>query len=55
MQEEIRDFSKQDFKNVNQFIEFKNQGVLNSSTNVAEKIFQLMHDTIIENGSIVKV
>jgi benzil reductase ((S)-benzoin forming) len=55
MQEEIRKLSKEDFKNVNQFIEFKHQGALNSPINVAKKIFQLLHGTMIENGSIVKI
>lgn len=55
MQEEIRSTSPDNFKRVNQFIEFKNSGVLYSPEFVADKIFNLLDKDELKNGEIIRL
>lgn len=55
MQENIRQSSKEDFKEIQRFIDLKNTNSLAKPENVAEKIFSIDNNQNIENGSIIDI
>ena len=55
MQSEIRKTSELDFKNVQRFIDLKNNNELFQPKYVADKIFQLDINNLLENGAIVDI
>ncbi|MBR7553406.1 SDR family NAD(P)-dependent oxidoreductase [Allobacillus sp. GCM10007491] len=56
MQTEIRSSSTQDFKDVEKFKQFKQEGQLRSPNEVAELLFQLIHKrNAIESGRVYRV
>jgi benzil reductase ((S)-benzoin forming) len=55
MQETIRNTSEENFKNVQRFIDLKNENNLYSSEFVAEKIYELDRKNILKNGEIIDI
>ncbi|MDQ8004745.1 MAG: SDR family NAD(P)-dependent oxidoreductase [Pedobacter sp.] len=55
MQTEIRKSSKEDFKDIDRFVELKADGALNNVLTVGRKIFEMDHDYSLENGAILRV
>lgn len=55
MQTKIRGTSKEDFKNVERFIELKDTGALSDPKSVGEKIYTLDADGLFNNGAIVDI
>jgi len=55
MQENIRQSSKEDFKEIQRFIDLKNTNSLAKPEDVAEKIYSIDISQNIENGSILDI
>ena len=55
MQRQIRKTSEKEFKNVQRFIELKDNNELLSPAEVAEKIYYLDTHAVLENGAIIDV
>ncbi|MDJ1473597.1 (S)-benzoin forming benzil reductase [Xanthocytophaga flava] len=53
MQSAIRESTREDFKDIDRFIELKNTNALAEPTDVANQIYQVALDTAIENGAIL--
>ena len=55
MQERIRQSDKEDFADVNQFIEYNDNGMLRSPDLVASKLLDLLFHQEIENGTVYDI
>lgn len=55
MQHQIRNTSEKNFKNAKRFIQLKEDNKLFSTKEVAEKIYQLDINSVLENGAIVDI
>lgn len=55
MQSQIRESSKEDFVNVEKFLNYKENGVLATPDHVGKEIYKLDYDETLENGTIIRV
>lgn len=55
MQDNIRASNVEDFKDLQRFIDLKEQGKLRLPDEVAEEIYALDHDTELDNGAILRL
>ncbi len=55
MQKQIRSSNEDDFKDVQRFVNLKNEGGLNDVLNVGQQIFEMDHRKDIASGSVLRV
>lgn len=55
MQSEIRKSTKQDFRDIDRFLELKKEGLLSDAVTVGKHIYQIANDDGIESGAILRV
>jgi benzil reductase ((S)-benzoin forming) len=55
MQQLIRTCSKDEFRDVNRFVDLKNSGQLSEIESVGKAIFEIDHSSSVENGAIIDI
>jgi benzil reductase ((S)-benzoin forming) len=55
MQKQIRSSNEVDFKDLQRFVDLKNEGALNDVLNVGQQIFEMDHRNDIVSGSVLRV